>query len=134
MKPLMKACLFSAMLTLPITASAQSDVAPKTQGPGAASMMNCPMMADMRGMQKDLGAMMSDVDGMMKNAKDATTKDNLQKMHSHMAAMMANMQMMANMMGRTTTQGAQQPNNSTPAAPENPPVAPQDHEAHHPEK
>jgi hypothetical protein len=135
----MRAGLFSAMLALPLTASAQTDTTPKADAaPKAADgmMMNCPMMTDMGGMQKDLGVMMGDVEGMTKDAKDAATKETLQKMHDRMAAMMVNMQkragMMGNMMGGRTTQGGQQPGSAAPAAPATPPVSPEDHQAHHP--
>ena len=139
MNTLMRAGLFSAMLALPLTASAQTDTTPKVDAaPKAAGgmMMNCPMMTDMGGMQKDLGVMMGNVEGMTKDAKDPATKEALQKMHDRMAAMMVNMQkmggMMGNMMGGRTTQGGQQPGNSAPAAPATPPVSPEDHQAHHP--
>jgi hypothetical protein len=139
MNTLMRAGLLSAMLALPLTASAQTDTTPKADtAPKAAGgmMMNCPMMTDMGGMQKDLGVMMGDVEGMTKDAKDPATKETLQKMHDRMAAMMVNMQkmggMMGNMMGGRTTQGGQQPGSAAPAAPATPPVSPEDHQAHHP--
>jgi hypothetical protein len=148
MKTLIRSCLFSALLALPVAASAQNDTTPKAETvPKAASgmMMACPMMADMGAMQKDMGAMMSDVDGMMKDTKDAATKEHLQKMHDRMAAMMVNMQkmggMMGNMMGGMTS-GAQQPGSAAPTAPAAPaapatpatpaPASPEDHQAHHP--
>src|SRR6185295_1554178 len=85
MKNVLRACLFSTLLALPVAASAQTDT-PKADAPKAAGgmMMNCPMMADMGGMQKNLGTMMSDVESMMKGAKDAGTKERLQKMHDGM--------------------------------------------------
>ena len=138
MKIFLRAYLFSALLALPVAASAQTDTTPKDGAPKAMGgmMMNCPMMTDMGGMEKDLGAMMNDVDGMMKDAKDPAAKDHLQKMHDRMAAMMVNMQkmggMMGNMMGGRTTQGSQQPGSAAPAVPATPPVSPEDHQAHHP--
>ena len=139
MNTLIRAGLFSAMLALPLAASAQTDTTPKADAaPKAAGgmMMNCPMMTDMGGMQKDLGVMMGDVEGMTKDAKDPATKETLQKMHDRMAAMMVNMQkmggMMGNMMGGRTTQGSQQPGSAAPAVPATPPVSPEDHQAHHP--
>lgn len=135
MKTVIRACLFSAMLALPVASSAQDDAARRADtAPKAAGgmMMNCPMMADMGGMQKDLGAMVGDVGGMIRDAKDPTAKEHLQKMHDRMAAMMVNM------MGGMTS-GAQQPGSAAPTAPAAPatpatpaPVSPEDHQAHHP--
>ena len=144
MKIFLRAYLFSALLALPVAASAQTDTTPKDGAPKAVGgmMMNCPMMTDMGGMEKDLGAMMSDVDGMMKDAKDPAAKDHLQKMHDRMAAMMVNMQKMGGMMGNmmgAAPPGAQQPGGAAPTAPAAPatpatpaPVSPEDHQAHHP--
>jgi hypothetical protein len=139
MKILVRAGLLSALLALPFTASAQTDTTPKADAAPKATggmMMNCPMMTDMGGMQKDLGLMMGDVEGMTKDAKDPATKETLQKMHDRMAAMMVNMQkmggMMGNMMGGRATQSGQQPGSAAPAAPATPPASPEDHQAHHP--
>jgi hypothetical protein len=134
MKTLIKACLLSAMLTLP--AYAQTDTAPKADAaPKAATgmMMNCPMMGDMGGMQKDMGGMMSDMQAMMKDTKDPAMKERMAKMHTQMTAMMASMQKMGmgGMMGNGMM-GGQQPANAAPAKPETAPVSPDDHAAHHP--
>ena len=138
MKTLIKACLFSAILTLP--AYAQTGTAPKADAaPKAATgmMMNCPMMGDMSGMQKDMGSMMSGMQAMMKDTTDPAMRERMAKMHEQMSAMMVNMQKMGGMMGMMGSggmPGASQPNNTAPAAPAAPakPPAADDHEAHHP--
>jgi hypothetical protein len=139
MQTLMRAGLLSALLALPLTASAQTDTTPKADAapkPTGGMMMNCPMMTDIGGMQKDLGVLMGDVEGMTKDAKDPAIKETLQKMHDRMAAMMVNMQkmggMMGNMMGGRAPQGGQQPGSAQPSAPATPPASPEDHQAHHP--
>jgi len=132
MKNLMKTSLFAAIIALPLAASAQTSTTPQsdTSKPGA-MMMNCPMMADMGGMQKDLSTMMGEVESMMKDTKDTAQKERLQRMQGRMSAMMANMQKMGMMMGGGQPQGSAP---TAPAAPATPPadVSPQDHEAHHP--
>ena len=139
MKTFMRAGIFSVLLALPVAASAQTDTAPKADpAPKAAGgmMMNCPMMADIDGVQKDLRVMMSGVEGMMKDSKDPATKETLQKMHDRMAVMMGNMQkmggMMGNMMSGRVTQGGQKPGSAAPETPATPPTSPEDHQAHHP--
>jgi hypothetical protein len=150
MKILMKACLFSALLVLPGAAYAQTATAPQpdTAAKAAGAMaMNCPMMADMGAMQKDLATMMGNVDGMMKDTKDPAMQARLQTMHDRMAAMTVNMQKMGGMMGGGMMgggmiQGAQPSGNAAPAtpdaAPASPPASsaapedPADHAAHHP--
>jgi hypothetical protein len=135
MKRLKRACLIAALMALPVAASAQNDTAAKAEAPKAAApammMMNCPMMAGMGDMQKDFGAMMGDLEGMMKGTKEADTKERLQKMHERMAVMMARMQTMQSMMGGGMP-GAAQPNNTAPAAPATPPASEDEHNAHHP--
>lgn len=133
MKTLTRIGFFSAMLALPISASAQTDATPQADAaPKAAGMMmNCPMMTDMGSMQKDFGVMMSDVEGMMRDTKDPATKEALQKMHDRMAVMMVNMQKVGGMGGRMPP-GNRQPGSSAPTAPATPPASPEDHQAHHP--
>ena len=132
MKHLIMAC--ALLLAIPLGASAQN-TAPKPNAQPAASstMMNCPMMAGMSGMQNDMGGMMSDMQAMMKGAKDPALKERMQKMHDHMSAMMANMQKMGSM---GMMMGGQQPANPAPAKPETAPspapASPEDHAAHHP--
>lgn len=122
MKHLIKTTAAVALLTMPLTAYAQSAAAPKTQAPAASGgmMMNCPMMGEASSMQKDMGGMMSDMQATMKNATDPAMKERMQKMHGRMSAMMASMQKM----------GGQQPGNAAPAKPETAPVSPDDHAAH----
>ena len=135
MKMLIRASLFAGMLALPVAASAQNDAAPRAEAPQQAAgrtMMNCPMMADMGGMQKDLGALMSDVDRMIDDTKDAASKEHLQKMHGRMAAMRANLEKMGGMMGNRMggmMPGAQQPP-PAPTTPATPLASPQDHQVH----
>lgn len=143
MEHLIRVCLVSALMVLPVAASAQNSAAAKAEAPKAAPgmMMACPMMGDMAAMQKDMGAMMGEVEGMMKNTKDPAQNEHLQKMHDRMTAMMVNMQKMSamhGMMGNMTSggmPGAPAPNNAAPAAPapnNTSPVSPEDHQAHHP--
>ncbi|HKY19163.1 MAG TPA: hypothetical protein VJL82_09540 [Rhizomicrobium sp.] len=143
MKHLIRACLVSALMALPVAASAQSDVAPKAEAPkvAAGKMMACPMMGEMAAMQKDMDMMMGEVKGMMKDAKDTAQNEHLKKMHDHMAAMMVSMQKMSAMHGMMGSMmsggmpGAPAPNNAAPAAPapnNAAPVSPEDHRAHHP--
>jgi hypothetical protein len=135
MKHLIMICAFAGLLAMPLAASAQNTAPkPNTQpAVGTGTMMNCPMMAGMSGMQNDMGGMMSDMQAMMKDAKDPALKERMQRMHDHMSAMMASMQKMGSM---GTMMGGQQPTNTTPAKPETAPspapASPEDHAAHHP--
>lgn len=73
MKTSLKVGFISALLVLPLTASAQDNPTPKTDEPPKATsgmMMNCPMMADMSGMQKDMGRLMSEMQALIKDVKD----------------------------------------------------------------
>jgi len=72
------------------------------QGPADAKppmAMNCPMMADLDLMQKDLGGMMGDIENMTKGSQNGATKERLQKMHERVAVMMTRMQGMSAMRG-----------------------------------
>ena len=136
MKHLMMTCALAALLALPFAASAQK-AAPKADAPAASStMMNCPMMGNMAGMQKDMGSVMSEMQAMMKDTKDPALKDRIQKMHDRMSAMMVNMQNMSSMGMMGNMMGGQQPGNAAPAkqqaTPPSPPESPEDHAAHHP--
>ena len=122
------ACLFSAALMLPAYAYAQGEATPKGMGG-----LNCPMTTDTTAMQKDLGTMMKDVDGMMKGTLNAAMKDHLQKMHDQMTAMMVNMQKMGGMMAGGMMQGGQQPGSAAQSKPDKPSVSPEDQDAHHPQ-
>ena len=131
MKHLMTTCALAALLALPFAASAQN-AAPKANAPAVSStMMNCPMMANMSGMQKDTDGVMSEMQAMMKDTKDPALKERMQDMHDRMSAMMVNMQKMGSM----GMMGSQQPGNAAPAKPEATPpaapVSPEDHAAHH---
>lgn len=138
MKHPIKTAAVTALLILPLPARAQSATAPKTQPPAASGgmMMNCPMMGATTAMQKDMGGMMSEMQAMMKDAKDPAMKERMQKMHERMSVMMAGMQKMGmgGMMGNRMM-GGQQPANAAPAKSETAPAAPaspDDHAAHHP--
>jgi len=134
MKSFIKTSLFAVIMALPVAASAQTSTIPQTDTPRpGTTMMNCPMMAGMDGMQNDLRATMSEVESMMKDTKDAAQKERLQKMQGRMSSMMTSMGGM--MMGMKS--GQPQGSASAPPAtlaPTTPPsdVSPEDHEAHHP--
>ena len=134
MKHVMMICAFAALLALPFAASAQN-VAPKADGSAANNARNCPMIAGMPGVQKDMGGVMSEMQAMMKDTKDPALKERIQKMHEQMSAMMASMQKMGGMGMMGNMMGGQQPGNAAPAKPETAPSPapepPEDHDAHH---
>lgn len=143
MKHLITTCALALLLAAP--AYAQSNNVPRADAAKPAPqgmMMNCPMMADMSGMQKDMGSMMAEMQVMKNDAKDPAMKQKMQKMHERMAVMMTSMQkmgmggMMGNRMTGSGMMGGQQSGNASPtnpqAAPATPPVSPEDHAAHHP--
>lgn len=138
MKHPIKATAVAVLLLLPLPACAQSAAAPKTEAPAASGgmIMNCPMMGDNTAMRKDMGGMMSEMQAMMKDAKDPAMKERMQKMHARMSVMMASMQKMGmgGMMGNGMM-GGQQPASAAPGKPKTAPAAPispDDHAAHHP--
>ena len=125
MKTLIKTCLLSAMLTLPVNVYAQSDVPAKN-----ASGMNCPMTAQTADMQKNMNAMMTDMGAMMNSTGDLSMKARMEKMHEQMSAMMVNMHKMGGgMTGGAMPQGGKDMGRAPSATP---PAAPEGHEAHHP--
>ena len=114
--------------TAPAMGSGMSGMGQSNAAPSP-FMMNC--REHMGGMQKSLGAMMGNIDDMMKNAKTADMREHLQAMRDQMSAMMTRMQQMQGMMGSGMMhggmmQGGQEPSN-TPATP----PAQADHNAHH---
>ena len=121
MKAVFTGCLMLAIAAVP----AYAQTVTKQQN---AEAMNCPPMANAETMQKQMGAMMSDMRTMMDRASDPATKARMQAMHERMSAMMANMQMMHQ--GRMTPgSGTEKP--ETPATPPAP-DGNQDHDGHHP--
>ena len=144
MKRLSRSCAIAAVLVLPFAAFAQNGGAEQSKVPAPASVMTmaCPMMGNMDAMHRDMGAMVGDVETMMKDVKDPAQKDRLQKMHDRMTAMMASMQkmggmhsMMGMMKGGVATPDAppqQDVTPDTPAPNTTAPVSPDDHKAHHP--
>ena len=82
MKNLIRTCAFAALLAVPAFSYAQDTVTPKPGGPtaGVGMMANCPF-ADTSGMQRDLGSMMSQMQGMMNVTKDPGMKQRMQQMH-----------------------------------------------------
>ena len=117
MKDLIKMGLFSLLLAAPAYAQ-----------PAAKSMdsTNCPAAAQMGDMQKSMGALLNDSDGMMKMMKDPAQLVRMQKMHDQMGVMMVNMsQMNGGMMNGGMMQGGK---------PATPPDASDDHGARQPEK
>jgi hypothetical protein len=125
MKTLIKTCLLSAMLILPVNAYAQSDVPAES-----ASAMNCPMTAQTADVQKNMNAMMTDMGAMMNSTRDPSMKAHMQKMHEQMSAMMVNMRKMGGgMMGGAMPPGGKDTDSASSTTP---PSAPEDHEAHHP--
>ena len=104
--------------------------------PSSASSMMANCTQHMSGIQKDLGDMIGNVDDMMKNAKTADMRKRLKAMHDQMSAMMTNMRQMQGMMGAGMMEGdmmrgGQQPISVPPTTSAPPPVAPDDHKAHH---
>lgn len=79
-----KAFLFSALLTYPIMSYAQTDSA--AQG----DSKHCPTV-DTAMLQKNMGAMMSNMNAMMTGTSDPAIKERMRKMHDQMASMMSNM-------------------------------------------
>ena len=143
MKRPIRLCAIAAVLVLPFAALAQNGAADQAKAPAASGMtMGCPMMGNMDAMNKDMGAMVGDLETMMKDAKDPTQKDRLQNMHDRMTAMMANMQkmggmqsMMGMMKGGMAAPAASPQKDAapdTPAPNSTAPVSPEDHKAHHP--
>ena len=145
MKRLIRSCAVAAVMVLPFAALAQNDGADQRKAPTPAPgmMMACPMMGNMDAMHKDVGAMVGEVETMMKDAKDPAQKDRLQRMHDRMTAMMAGMQKMSamhSMMGMMKGSGMAAPaapaqkdvTPDTSAPNSTAPVSPEDHKAHHP--
>jgi hypothetical protein len=118
MKSLIKLCLFSALLSLPAygqAAEAENDAA------------NCPMMGTM---QRNMGAMMKDMNVMMTGTTDPTMKARMEKMQDKMSAMMANMQKMGGgMMGGGMMHGGAVQDSAPSTTPS---AKPDDHASHHP--
>jgi hypothetical protein len=113
--------------------------APKADASTASGgmMMNCPMMANMSGMQKDMESMMSEMQAMMKDGMDPAINERMQKMHERIGAMKASMQKMGGMGGMMSNMmGGQQTGNAAPAKPDTAspatPVSPEDHAGPHP--
>ena len=112
MKKLITLCLFSALLAAPAVAAEKSAA-------------DCPGKAQMGEMQKSMGTLLGDSEGMMKMMKDPAQRARMQKMHDQMSLMMVNMRKMngqGGMMGGSMMQGAK------------PNPAPEDHETHHADK
>ena len=105
--------------------------------PAGGMMMHCPMMDKMGDMQKGMGDMMGDMDGMIKMTSDPAMKEHMQKMHEKMEAMMQQMSGMPKMCGKNCPMKEKMgmgkmdggTTNNAPAA-----VSPEDHAAHHPDK
>ena len=114
MRNLIKLCLFSALLTAPAYAQAATK---------SASKADCPAMAQMGNMQKSLGILLGDSEGMMKMMKDPAQLARMQNMHDQMAVMMVNMQKMNG--------GMMQGGMKMKAMPASP-AKPEDQTAHHP--
>lgn len=111
--------LAAAFCLLPALADAQ------TKPAGTMAAANCPM-APNGALQKDMSAMMGDMDSMMKEAKDPAMKTRMQKMHEQMATMMTSMRRMGGgMMGRDMMGMMHGEPDVTP------PAKPDDHAAHH---
>jgi hypothetical protein len=120
MKTILRACLLAAVIAAPVYA--QSDTSQSKAG------MNCPMMAGSADMQKQMGAMMTDMRVMMDGTADPAAKARMQAMHERMNAMMANMQKMQGGM-----MPAPAPGTGKAAEPSAPPAAGKEsHEEHHP--
>jgi lauroyl/myristoyl acyltransferase len=116
----MRASFIAGIVGLPFYAHAQGAAEAKPPMP-----MNCPMMGNLDGMQKDLGGMMGDVENMMKRPQSEAAKERLQKMHERMAVMMTRMQGMRSMRGMMGNSvggmmGDQQTNAPIPAVPSAP--------------
>ena len=120
MRNLIKLCLFSALLATPSYAQAAAKN-------GAAA--DCPAKAQMGDMQKSMGALLGDSEGMMKMMKDPAQLARMQKMHDQMAVMMVNMQKMnGGMMGSGMMQGGMMQGGKKI---EGTPATPEDHAAPH---
>jgi hypothetical protein len=91
---------------------------------------DCPMMADMKGMDETMNAMMADVEAASANVDDPETKTRLAKVHDRMSEMKAHMKHMHDMHHGTRAHGDATEERETmgdEAAP-----ADEDHSAHHP--
>jgi len=118
MKNLLKLCLFPALLALPSYGQAAQV---------AKDAANCPMMGTM---QRNMGAMMKDMNVMMTNTTDPAMKARMEKMQDKMSAMMTNMQKMGGgMMGGGMMQGGAAQGNAPSTTPS---AKPDDHASHHP--
>jgi hypothetical protein len=126
MKTLSSLLLVSVLASLPGLAVAQSVAV--TKGGDA---HDCPQV-DASAMRKDMGAMMTDMTGMMARTSDPSQKARMQMMHDHMATMMVSMQKMNDgMMGGSMMQGGGMQGKKVPQATPAP-AKPDDHAAHHP--
>lgn len=119
-----------AALSLPVAVHANEPVAPSQPAQEKPMEgMNCPLMGSM---QKNMGMMMGDMDGMMQMMSDPVMKERMQKMHANMGAMMQQMMGMQKGMGGMMMQGGKtddKPVNDAPAA-----AAPEANDPHHPAK
>jgi hypothetical protein len=137
MKNLMRTCLLTTLLAMPISAYAQGNGMMggvnnmMMSGNGSKTMpggVNCPMAGDMETLQKDMGGMMGEMGGMMNSTSDPALKKRMQEMHDQMSSMMGHMQQMHSMMGPgMIMQGGMMGGNNQNAAPDTP-------ENHHPDK
>ena len=116
MKNALWTCLLLAIITAPVYAQS---------GANQQGGMRCPMMTEAADIQKQMGAMMTDMRSIMDGASDPSVKARMQMMHERMSAMMANMQKMHAPAGETA-KGAEPPTMPPPAS------GKEDHEAHHP--
>jgi hypothetical protein len=118
MKNLIKLSLLSTLLAAPVHAQVAGN---------KMDTANCP--AQMVDMQKSMGVLLRDNDGMMKMMKDPVQLARMQKMHDQMAGMMDMMQKMnGGMMGGGMMGDGMRAKTATP------PAASDDHAAHHPDK
>lgn len=120
MKRLVKACVASALFLVPANTFAQEASAEKNV-PSVA----CATKIKMIGVENGMGSMMAEMVAMKGAMRDPKMKAQMQKMHTQMSAMMANIETMnGGMMGHETA-SARKKKGATSSA--EPPGAHQDH-------